>query len=114
MILLYDVVEIFGLTQFNLNIGIGIDTANGSSVGTTLVDGDLFRQTMQVNGALQLAPCSSMAPLGGVQTVHRVATFVDGAVQILLLACNFDVGLIHPPASSHCALTAMKNERHDG
>ena len=37
MILLYDVVEIFGLAQFNINAGINIDAANGSGVGATLV-----------------------------------------------------------------------------
>ena len=52
MVLLNDVVEVFRLAQFNINAGIVIDTANGSSVGTAFVYGDLFRQAMQIDGAL--------------------------------------------------------------
>jgi hypothetical protein len=53
------------MTQFNIEAGIGIDTANGSGIGTILFDGDRLRQAMQVKGVLQVAPCCCQDCLGG-------------------------------------------------
>ena len=51
--------------------------------------------------------------LGSEQEVHRVAVLVNSTVQLLPLACHFDVGLVHFPTVTNRAFTAATNERHD-
>jgi len=71
---------------------------------------------VQVDGALQEPPGRSQISLGGEKEVNRIARAVDGAVEIFPLARNFDVGIIHAPASSHGALAPTehggKNRQH--
>ena len=55
MILLDDVVQILYLTQFNGRASIGLNTFDGSGVGTTLVNGDLVGQAVLTDGAFQEA-----------------------------------------------------------
>ena len=92
--------------------GIVIDTANCSSVGSAFVYADLFRQYMQIDGALKEAARSCQIA-GGEQEVHCIAALVDCGVNVLSIASNFDVGLIHPPTGSDQALAATKDMRHD-
>ena len=113
MILLYHLVEVLGLAQFNINKGVDIDAANGSSVGTAFVYGDIFRQAMQIYGARQVEPRSRQISLGGEQEVHCVAALVDCAVKLLPLAGNLAVSLIHLPTGTDWALTATKDMHHD-
>ena len=54
--MLDDVVQILRLPQLNIKASVGVDAANGSRVGATLVDRDLLGQTVQIDGALQVAP----------------------------------------------------------
>jgi hypothetical protein len=49
LVLLNDVVEVFGLAQSNIQAGVIIDAANGSGVGATFVDGCI--PTFSCNGA---------------------------------------------------------------
>jgi hypothetical protein len=49
----------------------------------------------------------------GGDAVRRVAALVDGAIKVFLLASNFDVRFVHPPAVSRWVLTAAKDEHHD-
>jgi hypothetical protein len=42
VIVLDDVIQIFGLPQFNIKTVVSIDASNGRRVGTALVDGDLL------------------------------------------------------------------------
>jgi hypothetical protein len=67
--LFYDIVWIFGLTLSYINTGVCIGAANGCGIGTAFVYGDLFRQTMQVDSPLLVAPCFGQVPLGGEQQI---------------------------------------------
>ena len=64
MVLLDDVVQIFALSKFDVQAGVVVDTFDSRCVGTALVDGDLLRQTVQVDGSLQKAPGRSLVSLG--------------------------------------------------
>ena len=65
---------------FDVQTGVGIYVSNGRGVGTALVDGDLLRQTMQVDGSFQKAPGRSLISLGCKEEVDRMASFVNCAV----------------------------------
>ena len=97
MVPLDDVAEVFVLAYQDVNAGIGLDAFNGSRVGAALVDGYLLGHAVQVDGTLQKAPRRSQISLGREKKVHRIAGAVNGAVKVLPLARDFDVGLIHPP-----------------
>ena len=64
VVLLDDVVQIFGLTKFNIKSGVLFDAANGRSVGTAFVDGNFLVQTVQIDGVLQVASRCSQIPVG--------------------------------------------------
>lgn len=52
MILLNDVVQVFGLAHYDVNTDIPLDAFNGGRISAALVDGDLFRRVVQVDGTL--------------------------------------------------------------
>ena len=79
MILLDEVIEVFGLSQFSVQAGVVTDAIDGCGVGAALVDGDLLWLVVQVYGALKKAP--------GRRTVKAFS-----------LARHFDVCLVHLPA----------------
>jgi hypothetical protein len=49
---LRNIVQILRLVRFNLQSIACIDAGNGRRIRTAFVDGDLFRQTVQFDGAL--------------------------------------------------------------
>ena len=65
MVLLDDVVKIFGLAQFNINIGILLNAFDGSGVGAVLVDNDFLGYIVQADATLQEPACCSFIPLCG-------------------------------------------------
>ena len=72
MVLFDDVVEVFVLTHQDADTGDSLDTFNGCGVGATLVDGDLFWQVVQVDGAFQKSAGSSHISLGSQQEVDAI------------------------------------------
>ena len=51
--------------------------------------------------------CSTITP-DTQQEIDRVASLVDGTVQVFLLACDLDVGLVYAPAPAYRALATTK------
>jgi hypothetical protein len=65
IVLLYDVVQRLHLPQVDRRAGIFLNGVDGSSVGATLVDGDLVRQAVLADGAFQeAARCGQMRLAG--------------------------------------------------
>ena len=71
VILFDDVVEVLVLTHHDINASVGLGAFNGGRVGAALVDGDLLRQIVQIDGPLQKAPRCSQIPLGSEKEVDR-------------------------------------------
>ena len=71
---------------------------------------------MKIDRALEEPPrrCLVTVRPEHEQEVHRVAVPINGAVQILPLAADLDVGLGHPPAPADWALAPPKHHRHHG
>lgn len=108
MILLDDVVQILHLTQFNWRAGVGLNTPDGSRIGTTLVDGDLVGQAVLTDGAFQdSARCGQIA-FGRKQKIDCAAVTVDGTIEIFPLAADQHIGLIHPQTVANRALAATE------
>ena len=88
VILFDDVIEKLYLTQLDVCTGVGLNAVDGSRVGVTLVDADLVRHAVQIDGALQETPRRSEISVRPKQKVDRVAGAVDGPVQVLPLAAS--------------------------
>ena len=76
-------VEVFVLTQPDIDTGINLDTFNGRRIGATLVDGDLLWHAMQVDCALQKASGCSLISLGSQQKIDDVASSINRAVEVI-------------------------------
>ena len=108
MILFHKVIEILYLTDLDVRLMFAIVAVNRSLVGTTLVDRDLLRRAVPVDGFAEKSQCSLAIALGGQQKIHRGTGFVDRAIQILPTAFDLHVGLVHPPAGTHRLLAGAK------
>ena len=86
---------------------------DSSGVGAALVDGDLFGHAVQVNGALDESFRRREVSVCAEQTVDGVAGSIDGSVQVLALAGDLDVRLVHAPAQAHRPLVAAKHVGQD-
>ena len=63
VVLFNDVVQVFVLSHQDVNAGVGLHTFSGRSIGAAIVDCDLLGNALQVDGALQKAPSSSLISL---------------------------------------------------
>lgn len=108
-VLLIDVVQIFGLAHDDVDAGVLPDAFDGGCVGATLVDTDLLWQIMQVDGALQEPMRRCQIPLGSKQEIDCICSAIYRTVEILPLAIHFEVGFVHPPASTKWLLTPTEH-----
>jgi hypothetical protein len=109
LVLLDDVVQIFILAHQGIDAGISFDAFNGGRVSAALVDGDLLRHIVQVNGALQKATRRGQISPGSEEEVRRVAITVNSEVEVLLLTSYFDIGLVKPPTLSNWSFASPKD-----
>ena len=108
MVLLDDVVEVFALTYQDTEVSVSLDSLNGCFVGATLVDSDLLWHIVQVDGTFQKSPGSSHIALGSQQEAHRIASAVNGPLQIFLFTSHIALGFIHPPTLANGVLAPTK------
>ena len=92
MILLDDVVEVLRLAQLDVCAGVGANALDGRRVGTALVDGDLLGHAVPFDGTFEESPRRSEVSVSPKQKVDRGTGTVDGSVQVLPLAADFDLG----------------------
>ncbi len=78
--LLDDVVEVLRLAQFDVRAGVGTHPRDGRRVGAALVDGDLLRHTVKIDGAFEEAPRRSVVTVSPKQKVDRGTGTIDGPV----------------------------------
>jgi hypothetical protein len=112
VVLLHDVVEVSALAQFDVRAGVGLDAQDGSGVGAALVDGDFLGHTVQADGLFEKASRSCVISLGAKQKIDRIFVAIDGSVQVLALASDPDLGLIHSPARANGALSPSEHGGH--
>ena len=85
VVLFDNVIEILRLTKFDGQAGVLTDAANGSGVSTAFVDGDLLRQTLQVDCTRQIAPRPPSCLAWQSEGSHRITSLVHCTVQIFPL-----------------------------
>src|SRR5659263_674976 len=96
-------------TAQGIHASVSLDTFNSSRVGAALLDGDLLWHVVQVDGALQESSSRSQISLGSEKKVNRIASAINGPVEVLPLTGHFDVGFVHPPAQTNCSFAPPKN-----
>ena len=83
MILFDDVVEVFDLTELDARPAFGIVVFDRRRVGAALVDRDLPRNTMTIDGLAQEAQRRLTIPSCRQQEVYRSAGLVDRSIQVV-------------------------------
>ena len=76
----------------------------------------VLAHAVQFDGAFEESPCRGIVSLSTKQKVDRGTGRVDGSVQVLPLAADFDVGFVHPPVRAHRTFASAKHrgqERQD-
>src|SRR5260370_24285601 len=68
--------------------------------GRAGVQSDLRGYTRALHRAAEKRFGGVHIPVRAEKEIHRLARFVDGAVQINPLPANLNIGLIHPPGSA--------------
>jgi hypothetical protein len=94
VILLHNIVEVFALPDLNLRSRLIIDGLDPGSIGTTLIDVNLFRLTVIPNGFLQKPFCSFDVTLGSKNKINGLAIFVYSPIEVLPLSLYTDVSSI--------------------
>ena len=114
VVLFNDVVEVFDLEDFDRGsrtreLQDDVNAFETRQIGPALVDGDLLGDVVQVDRALEEAPCGRHVALGREHEVHRPAKLVDGAVKVFPLAAHRHVGLVHPPRRTYGELATREH-----
>jgi hypothetical protein len=98
MVLLDNVVQIFALANFDTLVFVSIVLLYGRRIGSAFVDVNQARFAIRANGFIQkTSGCLLIAP-GREEEVDSLALLVDDAIQVFLLAFDFDIRLVEPPA----------------
>jgi hypothetical protein len=114
MILLHNVVEILDLTDGNRGAVLGIVALDGRFVGRTPVDGNLLRHPVAVDRLFQKAERRRLISVLRQEKVNGLPRLIHCTIEIVPLAFNLDVRLIHAPAEPHRPLPAMKRRFQQG
>ena len=69
---------------------------------------------MKVYGPFEETARRRLVAVRPEQEVHRVAIPIDGAVQVLPLPADFDVGFVHTPAPADRAFAPPKHQYQHG
>src|ERR1017187_4924680 len=96
VVLLDDVVQILDSPQFDVGTGVGLNALDGGRVGAALVDGDLLRHAVQIDGTLEESTRGCAIALGRQQEVDGLSRAIDSAVQVLPVAAHKNVGVSRP------------------
>ena len=77
---------------------VGVECSQRCRVGTIFINGHYRRFAVVPNGLTKETQRCCSIPPGGQQEVDGLACSIHRAVQVFLLAFDFDVGFIHAPA----------------
>jgi hypothetical protein len=116
VILLHDVIQVLVLANLDQCRALGVERFERGQIGAALIHGNRFGLTVLVNRLLEVAVRSGLVTMGAQQEFNRVALLVDGAVQVLLLAFDLEVGFVQPLALANRSLVPSKRlfeQRHE-
>src|SRR6266704_5249653 len=114
MILFHNVVEILDLADFDRGVVCLIVALDGGCIGRTPVDGDLLWHAMAADRLGQKSLGHLLVPVLREEEVDGLARLVDGAVEIIPLAFDLDVGFVHAPTHPHRALAPVDASSNKG
>jgi hypothetical protein len=98
MILLHGVVEILDRTDGDGGSMLFVVAPNGRSIGLARIDGDRLGDTMATDRLGEEARSRLLVALRREQEIDGLAILIHCAIEVALLAFDFDIRLIHPPA----------------
>jgi len=94
VILFDDIAEVFALANLDAFIVIFTVGLDGGLDGITFVDIDEPGFAISINGFVQKSQCRFLIALGREYEVDGIALLVDGPIEVLPLAIDFDIGFV--------------------
>ena len=108
MVLLHYVIEIFDFTDGDCGVVLRIIASDGSRIGLAAIDGDLLGHPMATDRLGEEPLGRWLVSLLREEKVNRLAALIYGPIEIIPLALDLDVRLVHPPAAPHRVFAAME------
>src|SRR5215510_1075989 len=108
MVLLHDVDKIFDFTDGDGGAVLGIVALDRRFVGRTAINRDLLGDTVTPNRLFQKAQCRFLVPLFSEEEINSLARLIYGAIEVIPVAFDLDIRLVHAPTHPHRALTPVK------
>src|SRR5450756_1905413 len=108
VVLLDDVVQILDLAYDDPLSWSRIDGFESRYIRAALIDGHFLWRSIPLDGLFEEPACRGLVAMRPQQEIDGVACLVHGTVQILPLALNLDVCLVHAPTPADLALRAPK------
>src|ERR1019366_8563528 len=104
VVLLDDVVQVLDLAHDDPLPSSGINGFESRYIRATLIDGHFLWCPVLLDCLFEEPACRDLVAMRPQQEIDGVACLLDGTVQILPLAPNLDVCLVHAPAPPDLAL----------
>jgi hypothetical protein len=114
MVLLHEVVEIFGVANDDGRLVDLVIVVNRGRVAATLINRNLLWEPVSPNSLEQEGFGGGSIAVRCQEKIHGLPVFINRAIQIFPLAFDAHVRLIHPPALAHGALLAVELLFHLG
>jgi hypothetical protein len=114
MVLLHDVIQVLDLANLDWRLPLGIHRLQRGQIGATFVDGYRLRCTIAGHGLFEEATGRDLVPSGPEQKIDGVARLIDCAIQVLPLAFDLDIALVHPPAFANRTLMLAERLSNSG
>src|SRR5712692_2113567 len=103
MVLLYQIVQVLAGSNLDAarKFAVFLHLSHRPVRGCISIQCDLRWHASVLHGGAQKRFGGVHVPVPAEKEIHRLARFVDGAVQVHPLSVNPYIGLVHPPRSAH-------------
>ena len=114
VVLLDEVVQVLDLAHDDLLPSPSVHSFESCHIRATFIDRHFLRCAVPLDRLFEEPSRRGLVAMRPQQEIDSVTCLVDGTVQILPLALDLDVGLVHPPASAGLAPGAPERLLEDG
>ena len=113
VVLLNDVVEVLDLTYEDRLPSSDVHGFQSRHIRAALINGHFLWRAVSLNRLFEEPACRGLVAMCPQQEINGVTCLINSTVQLLPLAPNLDVCLVHPPAPPDPALGASERLLQD-
>src|SRR5262245_4960332 len=107
MVLLYDIIKVFDLTDSDSGAMLLVVALDGGFIGVTAVNGNDLRETIAADRLFQKPQRGLCVPVLREEKVNGLAVFIHRPIQIAPLALDLNVCLVDVIVTTHKTLALV-------